>query len=524
MCNKYLLLILLFLITGNTLLSQNIKIDKFYTDPFDISASTNTRKDLNGKNCALLKIQFVGNITYIEGNVIGNSIIKSNEMWVYLSPGTRFVKIKAQKHNPILIRFNAYNIKQVESNQTYILILSSDLPTDVLLSSGIQYASMMSEKDDLFPSWIENVNNNGYWLGISPPSINRIQARRMALTNVLLSYLLATGKARIKSYIEENFRESEEKNTREYRFMETTTALLKHFRTDIINEYYNYRGEYIIACNIHEDDSSEDSLCIQKRITCINELAEVNNKITLHTESENFSIHFSNSGLSQTSGFYFDDDKNSVYPTRHQATEYLSLSFMPNHDRKEDFFNTEINNSLGFTQFEILNILPLIADSIKVSTLLMTNKKEIGNKLYTDTDEITNFTGNGKSISVKFIPKNLDRNELRYQVYQSGSLQHKDSIISLPGYPSIIKEPLLLSKEISFYNTIKNLTRTYTQNVQNSYSVEDILSDKSSIVLPYLITDFCIDWCFNTNKRNETTISPFIKIQYNQSSIKKVKK
>lgn len=336
MCNKYLLLVLMFLITGNILLSQNIKIEKFYTDPFDISASTNTRKDLNGKNCALLKIQFVGNITDIEGNVIGAPIKQSNEMWVYLSSGTRFIKIKADKHNPILIQFNTYNIRQVESNQTYILILGSDLPADILLSSGIQYAPMMSEKDALFPSWIENVNNNGYWLGISPPSINRIQARRMALTNALLSYLFATGKARIKSYIEENFRESEEKNTRKYMFMETTTALLKHFRTDIINEYYNHRGEYIIACNIHEDDSSEDSICIQKRITCINELTEINNKITLHTESENLSILFNHNEDTQISSFYFEDDKNSIYPTNHQATDYPSLSFMPNHDRKED--------------------------------------------------------------------------------------------------------------------------------------------------------------------------------------------
>ena len=153
----------------------------------------------------------------------------------------------------------------------------------------------------------------------------------------------------------------------------------------------------------------------------------------------------------------------------------------------------------------------------------MIDKKEIGNKLYTDTNEMANFTGSGKSVPVKLIPENLYKDKLRYQVYQSGSLQHKDSIVSLPGYLPIIKEPLLLSKEISFYNTIKNLTRTYTQNIQNSYSVEDILSNKSSIVLPYLITDFCIDWSFNTNKRDETTISPFIEILYNQSSIKEIK-
>lgn len=523
MCNRYLLLILLFLVTGNTLLSQNIKIDKFYTDPFDISASTNMRKDLNGKNCALLKIQFIGNITDIEGNVIGAPFKQSNEMWVYLSSGTRFIKIKAEKHNPILIQFNAYNIKQVESNQTYILILDSDLPAGILLSSGIQYAPMMSEKDALFPSWIENVNNNGYWLGISPPSINRIQARRMALTNALLSYLFATGKARIKSYIEENDRESEEKNTRKYMFMETTTALLKYFRTDIINEYYNHRGEYIIACNIHEDNSSEDSICIQKRITCINELTEINNKITLHTESESLSILFNYDEDTQTSSFYFEDDKNSIYPTSHQATDYPSLSFMSNHDQKEFFFNTEINNSLGFTQFEILNMLPLIADSIEVSTLSMMDEKQIDRKLYRNFYKKNIFIVNGKFVHVKFMLEKLNKNELQYQIRKSGSLQHKDSIVSLPGYPSIIKKPLLLSKEVSFYSTMGRLANYYKVNIQASSSA-NISSTKVSTVSPYLITNFCIDWRFNTNKRNETTISPFIEILYDQSSIKEVKK
>lgn len=161
MCNECLLLILLFFVASNTLLLQNIKIYKFYIVSFDISANTNTRKDLNGKNCTLLKIQFVGNVTDIESNVKGKPIIKSNETWAYLSSGTQFVKINAQKYTPILIQFNSYNIRQVESNRTYILILESDLPVDVLLSSGIQYAPMMSEKNSLFPSWVENVNNNG---------------------------------------------------------------------------------------------------------------------------------------------------------------------------------------------------------------------------------------------------------------------------------------------------------------------------------------------------------------------------
>lgn len=519
MCNKYLLLVLMFLITGNTLLSQNIIINKFYTAPFDISASTNTRKDLNGKNCALLKIQFVGNITDIEGNVIGEPIIKSNEMWVYLSPGTRFIKIKAKKHNPILIQFNAYNIRQVEPNQTYILNLGSDLPADILLSSGIQYAPMMSKKDDLFPSWIENVSNNDYWLGISPPSINRMQARRIALTNALLSYLLATGKGKIKSYIEKNFQRSEENSTRESKFMKTTTVSLKHFRTDIINEYYNHRGEYIIACNIHENTYSEDSLHIQKKVICNNDNVEINNKITLHTESENFSILFSYSEASQTSSFYFDDDKQSVYPTLHQVIDYPSLSFKHNHDPKEGIFKTDINLSLGFTQFKILNMLPLVADSIMINNMsTLKIKKKNGKILYRNLKNKMVFNENGKLIPIKFIPEKLNKNELLYRVYQSDSLKEENSKSTI-GY-SYIQKPLLLSKEVAFYNSLEHLSNLTVIHISEQVDENNINSTRTSSCL---ITDFCIDWCFNTNKDNETKI-PLIKIIYNKSSIIELKK
>lgn len=531
MCNKYLLLVLAFLLTGNTLLSQNIKIDKFYTDPFDISASTNTRKDLNGRNCALLKIQFVGNITEIEGNVIGKPIIKSNETWVYLSSGTQFVKINAQKHTPILIQFNSYNIRQVESNRTYILILESDLPADVLLSSGIQYATMMSEKDDLFPSWIENVNNNGYWLGISHPSINRIQARRMALTNALLSYLFATGKAKTKSYIENTFHESEEKNIIEYSFKERTAARLEHIRTDIINEYYNHRGEYIIACNIREDAYSEDFLDIKKNVICTNNLVEINNEIIICTESEKFRIHFDNSGSPQTSSFYFDDEKKSIYPISPQVIDYPTMSFMHNLDRREDIFRTEINNSFGFSQFEILNMLPLIADSIKVIKDELMTKKKIGMKIYNEYNMTRLFAGTGNSVKVRFTPEYLKRNELQYKVYKSGNLQYNDSIIHILGYTPIIKKPFLLSKEISFYETLARLASTLsTTEIDGRYSVEEYSEEEYSLKtytrLP-IITDFCIDWHFNTNDKEESkdmTITPFIEILHNQSSTKETKK
>ena len=50
--------------------AQELKVKSFSLVATDISAQTQPRKDLNDEPCALVKVQFVGEILNVKGNVI----------------------------------------------------------------------------------------------------------------------------------------------------------------------------------------------------------------------------------------------------------------------------------------------------------------------------------------------------------------------------------------------------------------------------------------------------------------------
>ncbi len=76
-----------------SILAQELKVKSFSLAATDISAQTQQRRDLNDEPCALVKVQFVGVLLDVEGNVI----------------------------KPF---FSSFGISQVEKNRTYVLVLS----------------------------------------------------------------------------------------------------------------------------------------------------------------------------------------------------------------------------------------------------------------------------------------------------------------------------------------------------------------------------------------------------------------
>ena len=85
------------------------------------------RKDYNGKACAILKIQMMDELDRVEGNYIGKPIKRGLETWVYLTDGSKEVKLYPKAHLPLLINFNNFGIKSLKSKSTYQLILTEKL-------------------------------------------------------------------------------------------------------------------------------------------------------------------------------------------------------------------------------------------------------------------------------------------------------------------------------------------------------------------------------------------------------------
>lgn len=124
---RYFIVFAVFFLVVSSVYSQELTIKSFKVITGDLSAQTQPRKDLNDKNCALVKVQFVGGISEIEGNVITPLIKHGNETWVYMPQGSRQMKVLTQSFLPVMVTFVDYGIEKLESNRTYVLILTKPM-------------------------------------------------------------------------------------------------------------------------------------------------------------------------------------------------------------------------------------------------------------------------------------------------------------------------------------------------------------------------------------------------------------
>ena len=104
-------------------LAQELTVKSFQLVPSDLTAQSQSRKDLNDRNCAVVKVQFVGELTNIEGNVIMPLVRRNNETWVYMTHNTPQMKVITKNYLPLMVTFADYGVERLESNRTYVLTL-----------------------------------------------------------------------------------------------------------------------------------------------------------------------------------------------------------------------------------------------------------------------------------------------------------------------------------------------------------------------------------------------------------------
>ena len=120
---KILLSIVLLYAAISSAIAQKLTVESFKLASSDLTAQTQPRKDLNDHNCAVVKVQFVGELTNIEGNVIMPLVKRNNETWVYMPQNTRQMKVITKNYLPLMVTFSDYDIEKLESNRTYVLTL-----------------------------------------------------------------------------------------------------------------------------------------------------------------------------------------------------------------------------------------------------------------------------------------------------------------------------------------------------------------------------------------------------------------
>lgn len=121
---RYLIVFIVIFFIVSSAFSQELAVKTFRVITSDLSAQTQSRKDLNDKNCALIKVGIGLQNVQFEGNIVGKVVNEVGEYWVYMPQGSRMLKVKHSNYPPIMVTFADYGIEKLESNRTYQLTMN----------------------------------------------------------------------------------------------------------------------------------------------------------------------------------------------------------------------------------------------------------------------------------------------------------------------------------------------------------------------------------------------------------------
>ena len=145
---KILLSLVLLFAALSSVFAQKLTIESFKLAGSDLSAQTQPRKDLNDRNCALIKVGAGLQGVQFEGGIMGNVENKTGEYWVYMPQGNRQLKVKHTNYAPVMVTFADHGVEKLESNRTYELIITaSGNVTGPVDAGGNFYALTVLPKD-----------------------------------------------------------------------------------------------------------------------------------------------------------------------------------------------------------------------------------------------------------------------------------------------------------------------------------------------------------------------------------------
>ncbi|MDE5634189.1 MAG: PEGA domain-containing protein, partial [Muribaculaceae bacterium] len=124
--------------------AQEAKVKRVEPSPMDLSASKYQRLDLNGKACALVRVEVLADDVEFFGDVVNPVEHKTGDYWVYMPGGSKMLQIKSRSFLPLFINFDDYGIKALQPMVTYVITLS--LPAGAMqqqsATSGRNYLVM----------------------------------------------------------------------------------------------------------------------------------------------------------------------------------------------------------------------------------------------------------------------------------------------------------------------------------------------------------------------------------------------
>lgn len=146
---RNILLYILFTICHISTIAQQFQVERVEACPMDLTASVHRRTDLNNDACALVKFEIASPNAKFEGNVVGDISYEAGQYLVYVSKGTKLLKVLHENLLPLSINFGDYGIKSLESSYTYVVTLTIPLKEMPQKSDGARTKYVYTFRDEV---------------------------------------------------------------------------------------------------------------------------------------------------------------------------------------------------------------------------------------------------------------------------------------------------------------------------------------------------------------------------------------
>ena len=121
---KQSIITLTLLLCATFSFAQELKVKSFIHNDMNLEARVGGgRNDLNGRQCALIKVIVRDNIVKCKGGNIGDIITEGVVKKIFVSPSTKFLELEFQYNFPLKVTFADYGIKSLAEGATYTITL-----------------------------------------------------------------------------------------------------------------------------------------------------------------------------------------------------------------------------------------------------------------------------------------------------------------------------------------------------------------------------------------------------------------
>lgn len=101
--------------------AHKVEVTRFALEAIHTEIPEGWKMDLNDEPCALVKIQMEDGINKVEGNIIGSPQKMNGETWIYVTEGSKEIKIQPAHSVSFMVSFSDFGIKSLRGKCSYIL-------------------------------------------------------------------------------------------------------------------------------------------------------------------------------------------------------------------------------------------------------------------------------------------------------------------------------------------------------------------------------------------------------------------